>query len=296
VGLPVTFVLLVAFDVFFYSKLLPPQGKRRVLTIYFFRMAFVFLLMWIPNAFVNYFFPRTPAYLKWIIIGWSHWQGLVAAATSLLKPDIWQAVRDFLLCSCCPESSSPRSSCFGTDGGGGGGGNDGALSSSLPDDRDDMFTLHRMRSSRWVIWRQEDYRISSDSHSSQTTPLPKNIHAGTLRLLLSPLRRSLQSISHVHSSCNITPTEQSHRSGSCSGTMNGDSNQLKLSSRSLQGDPASSQANSDGIPPPVDLPLAPTIAGQKKENGLIPKHVDFEAIPHESAVFDLSTHDDGTSK
>jgi hypothetical protein len=176
VGLPVTFVLLVAFDVFFYSKLLPPQGKRRVLTIYFFRMAFVFLFMWIPNAFVNYFFPRTPALLKWIIIGWSHLHGFVAAATSLLKPDIWQAVRDFLCCSsCCPES--PRSTCFGT-GDGGGGDNDGALSSSIPDDRDDMFTLHRQRSSRWVIWRQGDENIISGRHNSQTTHLPKNT-AGT---------------------------------------------------------------------------------------------------------------------
>jgi hypothetical protein len=77
--------------------------------------------------------------------------------------------------------------------------------------------------------------------------------------------------------------------------MNGDSN--PLSSRSLQVDPVvSSPANTDGTTlPPVDVqsPLATTIAGQKKANGaFIPKHVDFEAMSHESAVFILSTRDD----
>jgi hypothetical protein len=180
VGLPVTFVLLVAYDVFSGSRLLPPQGKRRVLTIYFFRMAFIFLFMWIPNAIVTYFFPRTPFPVKWIVIVWSHFQGFVTAATSLLKPDIWQAVRDLLGCGRCCRESSPSSCCCGGGGCGGFVGDGGSSTFVSGDLMRSNFTtnaevssssLRGKQSSRWVIWDQGDNasRTVNGRRKSQTT-------------------------------------------------------------------------------------------------------------------------------
>jgi hypothetical protein len=189
VGLPVTFVLLVAYDVFCGSRLLPPQGKRRVLTIYFFRMAFIFLFMWIPNSFVTYFFPRTPLTVKWIVIVWSHFQGFVTAATSLLKPDILQAVRDLLGCGrCCRESSSSSYCCGGGCGGAGFFGDGGSSTFVSGDLMRSNFTtnedvssssLRGKQSSRWVIWDQGDNAtrmVNGRRKGPTTTSLPtKNI-------------------------------------------------------------------------------------------------------------------------
>jgi hypothetical protein len=49
--IPTVYSLYVAVDVM-RRKLLPPQGKKRNLAIYFFRLVVVFLVMWIPSIFL----------------------------------------------------------------------------------------------------------------------------------------------------------------------------------------------------------------------------------------------------
>jgi hypothetical protein len=56
-------------------KLLPPSGKRRLLTIYFGRLCLVFIIMWIP-AFVVMFVATEwlSPWVDWVGGTWSHLQ------------------------------------------------------------------------------------------------------------------------------------------------------------------------------------------------------------------------------
>ena len=112
-GIPTVYVGWVTFDIW-RRKLLPPSGKRRLLAIYFGRIVLVFLLMWVP------FFLLSFVLLSWmptvvLFIGGtlSHLQGPASAAVSLLKPDIWLAVKRFFKCQCCqPQPQDELDSTF----------------------------------------------------------------------------------------------------------------------------------------------------------------------------------------
>ena len=99
VGIPIAYVAYVSYEVFLGGKLLPPTGKRRILTVYFFRLILVFLVMWIP-AFILMFIAATwlPPWAHYAGGTWSHLQGAVSAGVSLYKPDIWDAVVQFVTC------------------------------------------------------------------------------------------------------------------------------------------------------------------------------------------------------
>ena len=96
--IPTGYVLYVTFDIL-HRKLLPPTGKRRELSIYFFRIVVVFLTMWIPSIFLLFvaggWFPVSS-----VVVGgsWSHLQGAVSATASVMKRDIREAVWEFLTC------------------------------------------------------------------------------------------------------------------------------------------------------------------------------------------------------
>jgi hypothetical protein len=98
-GIPLAYVCWVAYQIYKH-KMLPPAGRRRILSIYFFRLAAVFVIMWLPGLL---FLFVTSAWLdpwvQWAGGAWSHLQGLASAMVSLLKPDIWKAVRDFWCCT-----------------------------------------------------------------------------------------------------------------------------------------------------------------------------------------------------
>mmetsp|Transcript_35972 Transcript_35972/g.86605 ORF Transcript_35972/g.86605 Transcript_35972/m.86605 type:complete len:442 (-) Transcript_35972:171-1496(-) len=97
VGIPYIYVFWVLFDVTCRSKLLPPAGKRRELSIYFFRIAFVFLFMWLPVLVVDFMLRGISSpWAVWSAAAWSHLQGLVSACLACLKPDVGQAVKTFL--------------------------------------------------------------------------------------------------------------------------------------------------------------------------------------------------------
>lgn len=99
-GIPLAYVCWAAYQIY-TQKLLPPSGRRRLLAIYFFRIAAVFLIMWLPGLLLLFV---TSAWLdpwvQWAGGAWSHLQGLVSAIVSLWKPDVWQAVKHFWTISC----------------------------------------------------------------------------------------------------------------------------------------------------------------------------------------------------
>lgn len=101
--IPYVYVLYCVLEIYF-RKLLPARGKRRVLSIYFFRIVAVFLIMWGPVAFLIYFFnelviaddkEHTSIFAVAI---WAHFQAVLSASVTLTKPDILQAVKNFLCC------------------------------------------------------------------------------------------------------------------------------------------------------------------------------------------------------
>jgi hypothetical protein len=71
VWIPTVYVLYAGAHVL-YMKLLPPSGKRRLLTIYFGRLCLVFMIMWIPTFFVLFL---AREWLSRVGGTWSHLQG-----------------------------------------------------------------------------------------------------------------------------------------------------------------------------------------------------------------------------
>lgn len=105
--IPIGYVLYVCWDVR-RRKLLPPSGKRRLLTMYFGRIILVFLLMWGPYFLLNYILATWLP--TWVIFAgglFSHFQGPASACASLLKPDILIAVKCLAKCQCCAQLDEP---------------------------------------------------------------------------------------------------------------------------------------------------------------------------------------------
>lgn len=106
IGIPYLYVFWVVFDVTVRSKLLPAKGKRRELSIYFFRIFFVFYVMWLPTIAADFMGRgRASPWVVWATATWGHLQGLASAAIACLKPDIAIAVKDLLLCRQQPHST-----------------------------------------------------------------------------------------------------------------------------------------------------------------------------------------------
>ena len=105
--IPLLVVAYVSYDVWRYS-LLPQTGNSRLLTIYFGRLIAGFFIFWFPAMVMWFFFaPFSRPWIQFAAGAVGHIQGGFSAAISLLKPDIAQALRDFLsdlsrsLYSCC---------------------------------------------------------------------------------------------------------------------------------------------------------------------------------------------------
>jgi hypothetical protein len=116
-GVPITYVLYISFMIWKH-KLLPPQGKRRLLVIYFGRIVIVFILCWVPYMLLLFAFTSwMPTWVHFAGGTLSHLQGAISAALSLLKPDLYHAVKSFYTCQTCrrkggddPTESSSNSS------------------------------------------------------------------------------------------------------------------------------------------------------------------------------------------
>ena len=95
-GIPIALVVWICCDIFFRG-LMPPPGRRRLVTIYFGRLIIVFLVMWIPTLLLI-FILAAPHWVGFIGGSWSHMQGGVSAIFMLLKPDIWEAFKSIMTC------------------------------------------------------------------------------------------------------------------------------------------------------------------------------------------------------
>lgn len=99
-GIPLAYTFYLMIDIW-RNDLLPPRGKRRQLTVFFLRLIMVFLLMWVPAILLIYIAGQVLGpWSKWFGGSWCHLQGAVSAAASLYKPDVFQAVVNFVTCSC----------------------------------------------------------------------------------------------------------------------------------------------------------------------------------------------------
>ena len=107
-GIPSISIIYVTYMVM-SRKLLPPTGKRRLLTVYFGRLVLVFYVMWIPTLLILFAFSSfLPPWVHFLGGLWSHLQGAVSAVISLLKPDIARAVYRFVTCYSCQPSTRKR--------------------------------------------------------------------------------------------------------------------------------------------------------------------------------------------
>jgi hypothetical protein len=106
-GLPVAYFTYVIFDIW-KRGLLPPMGRRRNLSLYFFRLVFVYFFMWFPFALICTVgnFVNISSWIFWAGAAWSHLQGLASALVSLTKPDIKEAVVSFLCCIRLPDEGA----------------------------------------------------------------------------------------------------------------------------------------------------------------------------------------------
>jgi hypothetical protein len=98
-GLPVVYFTYVIYDIW-KRDLLPPMGRRRNLSLYFFRLVFVYFCMWLPFAAVCTVgnFVHISSWIFWAGSAWSHLQGLASSLVSMTKPDIKEAVVSLLCC------------------------------------------------------------------------------------------------------------------------------------------------------------------------------------------------------
>lgn len=101
-GIPIGYVIYICYDMW-KRKLMPPAGKRRLLSIYFLRVVAAYVLMWMPHLVLCL---AGTGYAWAVFAGgtWGHFQGVVSAGLSLTKPDVYQAVRKFLRCQCQQQS------------------------------------------------------------------------------------------------------------------------------------------------------------------------------------------------
>jgi len=89
-----------------YKGMVPPVGRRRNLALYFFRLIFVFVFMWLPFIVITFVVnpaipgPQNP-WLLWTGAAWSHLQGLVSVIVSCTKEDIKDCLVGTLSCGHC---------------------------------------------------------------------------------------------------------------------------------------------------------------------------------------------------
>jgi len=103
--IPLVYVLWSCGNIL-YKGMVPPVGRRRNLALYFFRLIFVFVFMWLPFIVITFVVnpalpgPQNP-WLLWTGAAWSHLQGLVSVIVSCTKEDIKDCLVGTLTCDHC---------------------------------------------------------------------------------------------------------------------------------------------------------------------------------------------------
>jgi hypothetical protein len=95
--IPCVYAVWVAVEVW-RRNLMPPTGKRRVLTLYFVRVMTAVVVMWVPFTIMVFFVAGGRPWLSWFGGTWAHMQGLVSGIFALMKPDITHAYKKLMCC------------------------------------------------------------------------------------------------------------------------------------------------------------------------------------------------------
>ena len=98
VGIPIVYITWVCYDIY-HRQLMPPTPDKRYMFIYYGRIILVFFIMWLPTLVLGFLLSSwLPPWGFWAGGTWSHMQGAVSSLVSLMKPDIFRAVRKFVTC------------------------------------------------------------------------------------------------------------------------------------------------------------------------------------------------------
>jgi len=103
IGIPIGYICYVCYDVR-KRELLPLSGRVRFLALYFLRIVIVFVGMWLPSIIFIFGVSMRNYHLSVWGGTWSHMQGLVSAAVCMSKPDVKEAVLNFIRCRCREEN------------------------------------------------------------------------------------------------------------------------------------------------------------------------------------------------
>lgn len=104
IGFPIIYVLYVCYDVR-KNNLLPVNGRTRQLALFFSRIIVIFIIMWLPTVILLFVVAVRNYWISVIGGFFSHLQGLVSSVFSMMKPDIRQAVWDFISCAVFKNNS-----------------------------------------------------------------------------------------------------------------------------------------------------------------------------------------------
>uniref|UniRef100_A0A7S4MG28 G-protein coupled receptors family 1 profile domain-containing protein n=1 Tax=Odontella aurita TaxID=265563 RepID=A0A7S4MG28_9STRA len=107
IGIPIVYIGWVCHDVHKYG-MLPSSGRSRFLALYFLRLVFVFVGMWLPVVILIFGVAMKNYWLSFVGGTWSHLQGFVSVGVSLTKPDVKRAVLSFVTCRSCSEDDDMR--------------------------------------------------------------------------------------------------------------------------------------------------------------------------------------------
>jgi len=107
IGIPIVYIGWVCHDVHKYG-MLPSSGRSRFLALYFLRLVFVFVGMWLPVVILIFGVAMNNYWLSFMGGTWSHLQGFVSVGVSLTKPDVKRAVLSFVMCRSCNEDDGMR--------------------------------------------------------------------------------------------------------------------------------------------------------------------------------------------
>jgi hypothetical protein len=108
---PFVYTIWVSIDIW-RRNLMPPSGKRRLLTLYYMRIIVAFVVMWIPFVIMVFFVAGGLPWLSWFGGTWSHLQGPVSGVFVLMKPDITAAYKKLMCCTDLKISAAADSSRF----------------------------------------------------------------------------------------------------------------------------------------------------------------------------------------
>ena len=86
-----------------YTGIMPPTGKRRMLAMFLGRIIAAFIIMWVPFFAISVVGTGSP-WLVFAGLSWGHFQGAVSVCIAMTKPDIRHAFLRLMRCQCCsPE-------------------------------------------------------------------------------------------------------------------------------------------------------------------------------------------------